>query len=64
MEKAIKNREILYGIRDRLFAGDISYEEAKKLAAPIIADINTTAIKLAKKYNTKPQLVSFHAIMR
>lgn len=64
MEKAVKNREILYGIRDRLFAGQISYDQAKKEAAPIIAEINKKAVELGKKYGVKPQLVSFHSIMR
>ena len=64
MEKAMANREALYGIRDRLFYGEISYEQAKIEAEPIIYNINKKAIELAKKHGVKPQLVSFHAIMR
>ena len=64
MEKAINNRAILFGIRDRLMLGQITYDEAKAEAEPIIADINKTAVELAKKYGMKPQLVSFQSIMR
>jgi hypothetical protein len=64
MEKAVANREALYGIRDRLFYGEISYEEAKKEAEPIINSINEKAVELAKKYGAKPQLVNFQSIMR
>jgi hypothetical protein len=64
MEKALDNRTRLYGIRDRLFYGEISYEQAKAEAEPIIAEINKKAVELGKKYGMKPQLVSFQSIMR
>lgn len=64
MEKAVANREALYGIRDKLFYGEISYEEAKREAEPIIKSINKKAVELAKKYNMKPQLINFQSIMR
>lgn len=64
MEKAIANRTALYGIRDRLNLGEITYEQAKEEAKPIIAEINKKAIELGKKYGIKPQLVSFQSIMR
>lgn len=62
--EAAKNREILYSIRNELFVGAISYDEAKAKAAPIIEQINAESRRLAKKYGMKPQLVSFGAIMR
>ena len=63
-EEAIKNRQILYGIKNRLLYGEISYEQAKAEAEPIIANINEKATELAKKYGMKPQLVNFHSLMR
>lgn len=64
MENAAYNRKTLYGIRDRLFYGEITYEQAKAEAEPIIAEINKKAAELAKKYGVKPQYVSFQSIMR
>lgn len=62
--QAVQNREQLQVIRRRMVQGEISYAEAKELAAPVIADINAKAKEIAKKYGKRPQLVSFAAIMR
>jgi len=42
--------------------GDLTYNEAEKLAKPIIDKINNKAIELAKKYNRKPKLINFKSI--
>lgn len=63
-EQAMKNRERLGDIKARLSVGDISYDQAKAEAEPIIAEINKKAVELGKKYGVKPQLVSFAALMR
>lgn len=63
-EDALKNREKLYGIRDQLNTGQISYSEALKLAQPTIDSINKKSREIAKKYGIRPQLVDFHSIMR
>lgn len=61
---AADNREKLYGIRAKLVSGQITYDEAKEQAAPIIAAINERAKEIAKKHGKRPQTVSFGAIMR
>jgi len=63
-EEAIKNREIINNIRVALCTGKISYDQAREYAKPIIEKINAKSVEIAKKYNTKPQLVSFEALMR
>lgn len=61
---AADNREKLYGIRKQMLSGQITYDEAKELAAPVIEAINTKAKEIAKRHGKRPQLVSFGAIMR
>lgn len=47
-----------------MLGGDISYNEAKAEARPVIDEINTTAKRLAKKYGLTSSKVSFAALMR
>lgn len=61
---AAENRDKLYGIRKQMLSGQITYDEAKEQAAPIIEAINAKAKEIAKKHGKRPQLVSFGAIMR
>lgn len=51
-------------IRRRMLRGEISYEEAKTEATPIIDEINAKAKELAKKHKVRASKVSFAAIMR
>lgn len=70
MEKAVKNRQLLAQIQQKLIKGELSYEEAKKQAQPVIKEINEiSAIKtkeLNAKYNTnrKPFKLDFINAMR
>lgn len=64
MQNAISNREKIRNIRMRMFAGEITYAEAKIEAQPIIDEINAKAKELAKKYNTTAPKMSFAAMMR
>jgi hypothetical protein len=43
---------------------EITYDEAKKEAQPIIDAINAKNKEIAKKYNKRPSKLSFAAIMR
>lgn len=61
---AAENREKLYGIRKQMLSGQITYDEAKEQAAPVIKAINDKAKEIAKRHGKRPQLVSFGAIMR
>ena len=62
--KAAELRGKLYHIRDELFVGNISYDLAKKQAAPYIDAINRKSAEIAKKHGVRPQKVTFQAIMR
>lgn len=63
-ETAIDNREKIATIRRKMVNGDISYEQAKLDAEPVIKSINEKSAEIAKKYGKKPSKVSFAAIMR
>lgn len=63
-QEAKDNREKINAIRAQLSAGQITYDEAKKQAAPIIAAINVKARQIAAKYKLRPKIVSFNEIMR
>lgn len=62
--RAIDNRTQLYDIRKRMHSGQLTYDQAKVEAAPVIARINEQAKAIAKKHGKRPQTVSFAAIMR
>lgn len=42
--------------------GELSYNEAEKLAKPLIDKTNEKIKMIAKKYNKKPKLISFKSI--
>jgi hypothetical protein len=64
MSNAVENQARIQAIRRRLLSGELSYFQAKVEAEPIIAEINNTAKRLAKKYNLPASKVSFAGIMR
>jgi len=64
MQAAIDNQLKIQDIRRRLLNGEITYDQAKVEAEPIIADINATAKRLAKKYKLPGTKVGFASIMR
>lgn len=47
-----------------MMSGELSYDEAKVEAAPVIAAINDKAALLAKKYNLRVRKVNFSELMR
>lgn len=63
-EEAKQNRKRINDIRLRLSLGQISYLEARIEARPIIESINLKSKELAKKYKTRPKLVTFTELMR
>lgn len=63
-QQAIDNREKIAQIQNLLRSGDISYDEAKALAQPVIKTINAKSAEVAKKYNKTPSKLSFSVIMR
>lgn len=64
MEKAIENQNKIKDIKNRMLSGEISYEQAKIEAKPIVDIINAKSIEIAKKYNTKAKKISFTEIIR
>lgn len=60
----MENRNRLKEIRFRLLMGEISYEEAKELAFPIINKMNQKAKIIAKQYGKKHKDFTFGYLMR
>lgn len=64
MQTAIDNQQKIANIRRRMLSGELSYEQAKAEAQPIIDNINAAAQCLAKKHNVRAGKLTFAAIMR
>lgn len=70
LEQAAKNRADVAEIKRRYVSGEISREQAKELAQPVLDRINKATIaktkELNKKYsmNRKPALIDFVNAMR
>jgi hypothetical protein len=64
MQTAVDNQLKIADIRRRMLSHDITYEQAKAEAQPVIDHINAAAKRLAKKYNLPARKVSFAAMMR
>ena len=70
LDQAVKNRADIAEIQRKYKTGEITREQAKVLAEPVIKLINETTItktkELNKKYgmNRKPALVDFINLMR
>jgi len=70
LEQAIKNRADIAEIQRKYKTGEITRDQAKQLAQPVINRINEATItkteELNKKYgmNRKPALVDFINLMR
>lgn len=62
--EAQDNQEKIADIKRRMVAKEISYEEAKAEAQPVIDRINAKAAEIAKKYNKRAKKLSFSEIMR
>lgn len=53
LTSAIDNRTAIADIRKRYATGEISREEAKQLAQPVLDSINLKQAEIAKKYGKK-----------
>lgn len=64
-DEAIKNRATLAEIKRMYYSNEITREQAKELASPILKRINKKAAKIAKKHNesTYP-IIDFVTAMR
>lgn len=63
-DQANKNRNAIEGIRNRLNTGKLTYDQAQKEAAPILAGMNKRAQELAKEHGMKFKPFSFKGLMR
>jgi hypothetical protein len=63
-KNAIANRTAIADIRRRMMMGELTPEQAKAEAAPIVARINASGAEIAKKYGRKFKPFSFAYLMR
>lgn len=63
-DEASNNREKIDQVRHRLAIGELSYEEALAIAAPVIASMNERAEAIAKKHKRRPIKFTFISLMR
>ena len=56
--------EKIYEIRAKLKTGQISFDEAKALALPLIKEMEIKAEKVAKEFGKKPPRFNFIGLMR
>lgn len=64
MDEALKNRQAIEEIKRAYTLGEITREEAKEKAQPIIDRINAKGKEIAKKYNKKYSPLGFVGLMR
>ena len=64
MNKHTKPIDKIYEIKARLKAGQISFDEAKMSATPLIKEMEKSAERIAKKFRRKPPKFNFIGLMR
>lgn len=57
-------RDKLDAIKTRMLAGDITYDEAKRLAAPVLKAMNDKAKEVSKRYGMRHKPIGFASVMR
>lgn len=60
----MQNRVKIEQIRARYLLGEITLDEAKTLVAPILADINTKGVVIAKQFGKKFYKMTFGYVFR
>lgn len=63
-DKAVQNREAIAQIKTKMVLGQLTREQAKAQAKPIIDEMNERIIEIGKEYGVKPKLLSFISLMR
>lgn len=64
LDQATKNRQAMAEIKRKYVTGEISQDEAKQLAQPIIDLVNKRCAEIAKKHGKKPCKLNFISLMR
>jgi len=64
LNEAVENRESIKYIKQRYLSGQISREQAKLEASPIIYRINKRQAEISKKWNKKHYPIDFISLMR
>lgn len=62
--KANENRNAIASIRSRFLRGDITLDQAKAEAYPIIQAMNATAKVIAKQHKMPYKPITFSSLMR
>lgn len=62
--EAYEQRQRLERIKARMDTGQITYQQAREEAQPIIDWVNNRAEEVAKKYGKKPIKLDFTYLMR
>jgi hypothetical protein len=63
-DEAISNRMVIAEIKRRYYSNEITREEAKQLAKPILDRINYQAKEIAMRHGRKPYKIDFTNAMR
>lgn len=64
MSDAIHNRQMIEDIKYRLKRGEITLEEAKRRAQPVINEMNEKGKKIAKEFGKRHNPLTFTYLMR
>lgn len=64
LSQAAQNRADIAGIKRKYDSGEISREQAKILAEPILCRINHKTAEIARKHGKKPYKLDFINVMR
>jgi len=64
MSEAIQNMQAIKSIKQRMASGQLTYEQAKTEAMPVIDRINIRAADIAKKHGMRRHNVTFAELVR
>lgn len=64
MDKAADNQEKVAQIKRKYAFNEITREEAIEQISPIVENINEKSREIAKKYSTRPRLITAISLLR
>ena len=64
LSQAVSNRQVISDIKGRYLRGEITREQAKLEAAPVIERINKRGAEISKKWNKSYAPQNFIGLMR
>ena len=60
----MKYQAFFFDLRGKMLSGQVTYDEARKLAFPVINEMNEAAAMIAKKFHKKPIKFNFAHLTR